>query len=180
MMCLSGLTQNDCSNIFVWINTLSDDLKFTPKYDLDSVEFLDLKLTKSGNSFNTTLHRKSVQRNMLLHFRSYHSMSLRRGLPVGQFIQLRPICSTIHEYRRQVHDLKARLRERGYPSYLVKRAYSRASHIHTEWWKSPTVIEGKENLDDSDQFVGVLPFMPHATEVVSVLRKHWEHFILAF
>ncbi|XP_077137950.1 uncharacterized protein LOC143804098 [Ranitomeya variabilis] len=70
--------------------------------------------------------RKSTSTNSLLHFSSSHQSSLIWGIPVGQFLRMRQICSDEDSFEKQSTDLSMRFTERGYSSQSIERGYWRA------------------------------------------------------
>ncbi|XP_069615893.1 uncharacterized protein [Ranitomeya imitator] len=58
---------------------------------------------------------------------SSHPISTVRGIPVGQFLRARRICSDDHKFESQAIDLARRFTQRGYSKRMIKRGYIRAS-----------------------------------------------------
>ncbi|XP_077137802.1 uncharacterized protein LOC143803929 [Ranitomeya variabilis] len=77
---------------------------------------------------HTDVFRKPTSTNSLLHFSSSHQSSLIRGIPVGQFLRMRRICSDEESFEKQSRDLSRRFTERGYSSQAIERGYWRAKH----------------------------------------------------
>lgn len=62
----------------------------------------------------TGLHRKSAATNNLLHFSSFHSKHLRKGIPKGQFLRIRRNCSDEKDFKETAANLTDRFCTRGY------------------------------------------------------------------
>jgi len=90
------------NELFNFINSLNDDLKFTMEIGDDQLCFLDLKITLSNNNLSTTVYSKPTDSHLYLHSTSCHSQSTINGIPKGVALRLRRICSTDTEYRRKV------------------------------------------------------------------------------
>lgn len=62
---------------------------------------------------------------MTLHFTSAHPKHCREGIPYGQFLRLRRICTKDTDFVRQALFL-----DRGYPRELILREFIRATCKH--------------------------------------------------
>ncbi|OCT98332.1 hypothetical protein XELAEV_18010563mg [Xenopus laevis] len=91
------------------------------------VNFLDIKIYRDqqGN-IATTLYRKETATNSLLHARSQHPQRTITGIPVGQYLRIKRICSNPEEFKSEAKKLYERFRERGYSHNSLKKAYKRA------------------------------------------------------
>uniref|UniRef100_A0A8C5N1S5 Reverse transcriptase domain-containing protein n=1 Tax=Leptobrachium leishanense TaxID=445787 RepID=A0A8C5N1S5_9ANUR len=112
-----------------FVSLLNDNvynLKFTFEIQKDSISFLDIKISKTdGGTLSTTLYKKATATNSLLHWQSFHPLPLKRGIPVGQYLRLRRICSSDDEFLIKAKKLKD-FREKGYPNRHLKRAFQQA------------------------------------------------------
>lgn len=68
--------------------------KFTMYYDHETINFLDIKISKTGSVLMADVYIKSTDRSTLLHARCFHPVPLKRGLPVSQFTRIRRIYET--------------------------------------------------------------------------------------
>ncbi|KAM9324806.1 ovostatin-like [Gastrophryne carolinensis] len=111
------------------LNTNDFNILLTAQPPAKQVTFLDLTLTiNEDGSIGTGLFRKETSVNSLLHYNSFHPTSLKRGIPVGQFLRLRRNCSEEMEFMRQAESLANRFMARGYPREVVNRALERAKN----------------------------------------------------
>ncbi|CAJ0966495.1 unnamed protein product [Ranitomeya imitator] len=116
----------DC-NQFIWdLNVNNLNIKLTSVISETNIDFLDLRLSIMDSRIVSGLHRKTTATNSLLHFTSFHTFHLRKGIPKGQFLRVRRNCSTDDEFRHQAKDLSDRFKKRGYPQRLVSGAFQHA------------------------------------------------------
>ncbi|XP_071983960.1 uncharacterized protein [Engystomops pustulosus] len=108
------------------LNNNTTNIKLTYKVGLE-IDFLDVKIKvdKEGK-METEVYRKHTATNSLLHAESAHIPSTIKGIPVGQFLRLKRICSNESNFEQQAEDLKERFLERGYSRRNIRRAYRRA------------------------------------------------------
>ncbi|CAJ0958429.1 unnamed protein product [Ranitomeya imitator] len=76
------------------LNNNTMNIKLTCKYSQVSLDFLDIQITKGSDGLlETNVFRKDTAVNSLLHASSSHPKSLIEGIPTGQFIRIKRICS---------------------------------------------------------------------------------------
>ena len=75
------------------------------KFDGKQIEFIDtLVYIDQQNKLQTTLFRKSSDRQNFLNAKLEHPYSLKKSIPYNQVFQIRRICSTFQEYH--IHSRK--------------------------------------------------------------------------
>lgn len=77
------------------------------------INFLDVKIMKDNGTLQTTLYSKSMDRNNLLRYNSPHARFF-FGIPRGQFIRARKICSGDYEYEKSKNKLNQKFTTKGY------------------------------------------------------------------
>ena len=125
-----------------YLNSLHPSIKFTYKYSLDSIEFLDVLVKKEGNTLVTDLFVKETDTHQLLHFSSCHPFHTKKGIPYGQALRLRRICSREDFFENRISDLKKWLLARDYDQQLVETQVGRAASLDRE---SLLQRSGREN-----------------------------------
>ena len=111
-----------------YLNSINPSIQFTSKYSLNSIEFLDVWVTKVGNGLKTSLFVKETDTHQYLHFSSCHVFHTKKAIPYGQALRLRRIISDDMEFEEKCTDLKSWLVERAYPEELVQNQINRAKH----------------------------------------------------
>ncbi|XP_041431933.1 uncharacterized protein LOC121397896 [Xenopus laevis] len=101
-------------------------LAFTMETHKLHIPFLDVLFSVERDAVVTDLYRKPITRNTLLHSDSAHPLSCKKGIPVGQFIRLRRICSSWERFNVQAMQLWDRFLERGYENEVIREAYEKA------------------------------------------------------
>ena len=96
------------------LNEVHETIKFTVEKSWESINFLDTTVIKSNNVLTTTLYVKPTDRNNYLPFDSAHPLHCKRGLPYGQFLRIRRICSSEAEFERHCIRKAALMRQKGY------------------------------------------------------------------
>lgn len=90
--------------------------------DSRSVPFLDVIPSGKEGRIVSSLHRKPLSGNILLHADSGHPSHVTCGIPVGQFLRLRRVCSE----EEDLHKLKRVMCDRfclgGYNTDTLRRA----------------------------------------------------------
>ena len=90
------------------------------KYSKNKIEFFDTLTYKDKNiNTQTTLYKKSTDRQNYIHSKSTHPFSLKNSIAYSQALRLKWICSTTGEYEKHRDNLKKQLLKKGYPETMV-------------------------------------------------------------
>ncbi|CAJ0943858.1 unnamed protein product [Ranitomeya imitator] len=114
------------------LNKNNQNIKLTYQFG-HKIEFLDLSITVQPNGrLSTTVYRKPTATNSLLHASSSHLKSTINGIPIGQFLRVKRICSEHQEFEIQSETLKKRFQDRGYNKKVIEKGYRRARETPRE------------------------------------------------
>ncbi|OCT96309.1 hypothetical protein XELAEV_18013984mg [Xenopus laevis] len=109
------------------LNSNDINLRITAEINKDIINFLDIQIYRDiNNNVQTTVFRKETATNNLLDAKSQHPSGLIRGIPTGQYLRVRRLCSsTLADLKNEAdNELYQRFKQRGYNS--LKKAYKRA------------------------------------------------------
>ena len=132
------------------LNSSNENIKFTSEISDHELNFLDVTVCVSDNKLTTDLYTKPTDRNTYLPFDSAHPNHCMRGLPYGQFLRIRRICSKDDDFKRHASKKAAQLLQHGYPKKLLLEALLKAynkdrqSLLQTE--KTPPSTNVNENI----------------------------------
>nr|XP_033815550.1 uncharacterized protein LOC117367239 [Geotrypetes seraphini] len=150
------------------INLKDPNITFTYQYNQHQISFLDIMISKYNNQISTSLYKKPSDRNSLLQYGSFHPRALRNGIPVGQFLRLRRICSNDEDFNKQAMELYDKFKDRGYPGKVIRRAWKRAKNCHRPWLMLPSNRQQKE-----PDTVCVMPFTGSSNAIKHIILKYW-------
>lgn len=112
------------------LNTVHDTIKFTMEVSSRQVHFLDMTVQLEGPSISTTLYQKPTDTNNLLHYQSAHPIHCRTGIPYGQFLRLRRLCTHFPDFVTHGLAKAKQFLDRGYPLDLLSREMLRAAILN--------------------------------------------------
>ncbi|XP_078583735.1 uncharacterized protein LOC144866254 [Branchiostoma floridae x Branchiostoma japonicum] len=152
------------------LNTAHPTIKFTVETSTTSINFLDVTINVSEGVFTTDLYTKPTDKHQYLLRNSSHPTHCKRGIPFGQFLRVRRICSDEPKYRERAQQLKGFFQKRGYEDALLDEAAQRALHRPRE-----ELLRGqkKKRATPQDRPVLVTTYNPHLPPVNNILRKYW-------
>ena len=102
------------------LNQKHPSIKFDYKFDCKQIEFLDtLVYIDQQNKLQTTLSRKSSERQNFLNAKLEHLYSLKKSIPFSQTLRIRRICSTFQEYDSHSRKLIEQFVNKGYKKDVV-------------------------------------------------------------
>ena len=134
------------------LNSQNPDIKFENplKYSKVSIEFLDVQITRVGDSLKTDLYTKPTDTHQYLEFSSCHPYHIKRSIPYSQALRLRRICSEENDFLKRISQLKQWLYNRGYDRKMVDEQIKEACKSSREdalREKDPREAEAKEKKD---------------------------------
>ena len=126
IFCLWQHGRTELDKFITHLNGVHDSIKFTADISEESINFLDTTVLIKNRELETTLYVKPTDRNNYLPFNSAHPLHCKRGLPYGQFLRIRRICSEEKEFEKHCVRKAAQMRQKGYPAPLLSQAFKRA------------------------------------------------------
>ena len=76
------------------LNSFHGNISFTYKQEIDrKISFFDILILRNGNSFETTVHRKSTHNDIYLHCESFAPNAWKRSTPRTLVLKAHAICS---------------------------------------------------------------------------------------
>ena len=118
----------DALHLFIHhLNECMPSFKFEAETSRTEVHFLDVtvRLDPQG-SISTTLYTKPTDSHNYVNYKSCHPKSCRNGIPYGQFLRLRRICSTEEDFIMKSKTLAFHFHQANYPSKLIQESFERA------------------------------------------------------
>ncbi|XP_077145895.1 uncharacterized protein LOC143807824 [Ranitomeya variabilis] len=154
------------------LNQNQFNINLTYKYGR-TVDFLDLKIkTLEDGKIVTDVFRKSTATNTLLHASSAHHRSTINGIPTGQFLRIKRICTTMEDYEKQSSDLARRFHDRGYSNRQIKKGLKKANKTPREELLYGTGRK-KESKDNKSELRFITRFNKQWPELTNIMQKHW-------
>ena len=138
IFCLWQHGEDELEKFTTHLNSVHETIKFTIEKSRTSVSFLDTEVHLDNNHLYTNLYVKPTDRNNYLPFDSAHPYHCKKGLPYGQFLRMRRICSRVEDYHCHCVNKAALLRQKGYPQSLMDDAYTKARDKNRDELLHPT------------------------------------------
>ena len=154
------------SEFVEYLNTAHHSIKFTAEWSKESVNFLDTKVIKKGNELVTDLYTKQTDTHQLLHRSSCHPYHTKKGIPYGQALRIRRICSEDSFFDEGMGDLKSWLIGRGYHEGEIDSQLDKVRQLDRE-----ILLNGISKQKDDTRIPLVLTYHPALQGVSNILRK---------
>ncbi|OCT73652.1 hypothetical protein XELAEV_18032615mg [Xenopus laevis] len=158
------------------LNVNRFNLTLTLNYHSTRLEFLDTEIKVGQDGYvSTNLYRKKTAGNSLLHAQSMHPYRCIEGIPKGQYIRLRLICSTDEDFKREAYSLYQRFKLRGYKTRCLRRAYQYALSLNRDDLlykrRNPNTQISSPKTQEVTRLV--LTYNTNDNEIRSSIHKHW-------
>ena len=126
IFCIWQHGESSLESFIEHLNGAHRTIKFTAKTSDTRVNFLDTTVIVREKELITTLYVKPTDRNTYLPFNSAHPYHCKKGLPYGQFLRIRRICSQENDFETNCVKKSTLLLQKGYPMRLLHKAYVKA------------------------------------------------------
>ena len=162
-----------------YLNSIHPNIKFTYKISTECVEFLDVLVRRDGDTLSTDLYVKDTDTHQFLHFDSCHPFHTKRGIPYGQALRIRRICSKDDFFERRMVDLKQWLISRGYQREMVDTQIDKARLYD----RDTLLSEVRPRMQSSDKVFLVITYHPALSKRIydilksnqNILQSNAEH-----
>lgn len=151
-----------------FLNEVHASIKFTSHISDNKVSFLDTIITKEGNALATDLYTKPTDANNYLHYDSAHPPHCKKGIPYGQFLRIRRICSKPEDFKRHCLTKAAHFATRGYPLKEVAEALHKAAS------KPEADLTCTRKPPEEEAIVLVTTYHPSFNDTSSITRRNWD------
>ena len=88
------------------LNSCPPTIKFTAEYSLDKINFLDVKVIRSGNKLLTDLYIKSTDSRQYLEFSSCYVYHCKKSIPYSQALRFNRISSENRFFDKRCNQLE--------------------------------------------------------------------------
>ena len=138
----------ELDNFISYLNSRMPSIKFEAEKSLEQVSFLDVLVKLKGRKLETTLYTKPTDSHNYINYASCHQKSCRDGIPYGQFLRLKRICSTEEEFVRNSKSLAFYFHKADYPLDLIQKSFERAYAQDRQMLITPksdtTIVDGEK------------------------------------
>ena len=149
-----------------FLNSAHHSIKFAAEYSKESVNFLDVKVIRKEDSIITDLYTKPTDTHQLLHHSSRHPNHTKRGIPYGQALRLRRICSEETFFGNRLGELEIHLLDRGYKRGEIESQVNRVKGLDRR-----DLLDRSQNEEDDSRIPLVLTYHPAFFKVHEILRN---------
>eukprot|EP00058_Branchiostoma_floridae_P012378 XP_002597866.1 hypothetical protein BRAFLDRAFT_105473 [Branchiostoma floridae] len=99
---------------------------------------------------------------------SSHPKHCKQGIPYGQFLRLRRICSSTPRFKEKAAEFRQHFQQRGYEEALLDDAITRAQERPRE-----DTLKEKGPTPPQERTVLVTTYSPHLPPLQTIIRKYW-------
>lgn len=112
----------------IYINNSSPFLKFTSESSSAEISYLDLTISKDAtNKIQTSIFRKPMSRNSILHVMNNHPKHVKSNIPTGQFLQIKRNYLNPIDFTLKSEEMTNRFKEKDYSMTTIQQAAQRAA-----------------------------------------------------
>ena len=163
--------QEELTQFVSHLNCVHKTIKFTAETSPSSVNFLDTVISvDSALKLKTSLYVKPTDTAGYLHFQSAHPRHCIRGIPYGQFLRIRRICTGETDFFNHCVVKGQHFVRRGYPVEMIGEAFYKASQIERD-----TLLQPKTKVTQAEvPNILVTTFNPGFLGLKKVVTKNWD------
>ena len=149
-------------------------IKFTIEKEVNNkLPFLDVLVYHNplNHSFSFDVYRKPTNKEMYIHYFSYHSSQVKSNIIVNLIIRALRICDPCFIDKEINHIINV-FKQLGYPIHFIEKSISRAKRR----FYNPTPTENKSEHVNTL----TLPYHNQLTQIKTIIERHQKDFRLAF
>ena len=162
----------ELNNFVEHLNNTHDTIKFSMETSKVEISFLDTMVKLDNGEIITDLYCKPTDRNNYLPFNSAHPYHCKKGLPYGQFLRLRRICSRDEDFLTQSAKKAALLLQKQYPMELLINSYLKAQAKDRVDLLQPKGNQGSEKKESA--IFLTTTYNPAYNGLPNQVRKTWD------
>ena len=152
------------------LNSVHNTIKFTSEISAHKVCFLDTwAILHENGSIQTDLYTKPTDSNNYLTYQSAHPPHCKKGIPGGQFLRLRRICSDEDSFIKHSIIKGKHFLRRGYPIDVLKQGFLKALNTDRD---SLLKITPKDK-NEEPPLILVTTFNPGFHGLRNIVDKNW-------
>ena len=155
-----------------FLNSAHRSIKFTAEYSKETIHFLDVQVIKKDDRIVTDLYTKPTDTHQLLHHSSCHPSHTKRGIPYGQALRLRRICSEEGFFAKRLGELETYLLERGYSKGEIDSQVNRVKGLDRR-----DLLGRSQNHNDDSRIPLVLTYHPAFFKVHEIFAKLFKYVV---
>ncbi|OCT74364.1 hypothetical protein XELAEV_18033337mg [Xenopus laevis] len=141
------------------LNTNSFNLSFIINCDSSRLEFLEIEIKKNHEGLlSTNLHQKKT---------------CIEGIPKGQYLKLRRICSSDEDFKQEAYKLYQRFKTSGYKTETLHRAYQWAVAQNREDLLYKANGTCKISTNTKTQTRLIMTYNKNYRDIRFLIHKHW-------
>ena len=149
-----------------YLNSSHPTIKFTADYSFETINFLDVTISKDGDHLSTDLYIKPTDTHQYLHATSAHPSHVKRAIPYGQALRLNRICSDDLSFDRNCDNLEAWLIRQGYSAKMIRHEIIKARKFRRN-----DLLDKAKHQRKSPDLVLSLTYHPALSRLKNILSK---------
>ncbi|MEE6517844.1 hypothetical protein FKM82_028355 [Ascaphus truei] len=148
------------------------NLHFTFETDTVKINYLDVTIHGDPiTDIHTDIYTKPHARNSYLHARSSHPKTLIRGIPKGQFLRYKRLCSDPETFLKHSKTLSDKFLSRGYNKADVDVVLLNAKTVDRVDLLKKKIRNKQTKFQDMPLFI--TKFSKQASQIRQIVSKHW-------
>ncbi len=153
------------------MNSCTTFFNFTQEISLESVTFLDTRISLENGNLIADLYCKPTDSHNYLYYSSAHPRTCKDSIPYSQFLRVRRICTKNADFYKHCITLCAHFIRRNYPGALLEEALFKASQLDREALLCPPEKKVKTN---EDSVFLISTYHPHHHFLQDMVKKNWD------
>ena len=147
-----------------YMNSRHKNIKFTKEVEKDnSLPFLDFRIDRKLNNFETSIYRKPTFSGVYLNFKSYVPKTYKRGLINCLLFRVYHLCSNWSIIHDEINEIKKILINNNYPlsfvNFYIKRFLDKCIVK-----KNPEKVIAESS--EKEEFIITLPFLGNQSNII--------------
>ena len=162
----------ELQNLLSFMNSVHPTIKFTFSTSKQSISFLDLEISKHNYQLLSTVHRKSTDTSMLLHYHSNYPQHIKECIIYSQALHYKLLISNDETLEQELYNLTKILLARDYPLNVINRNIKKSLKFRQQdLINKENTKEKSQNLNDTIPFN--ITYSTIGSKADRIFQKNW-------
>ncbi|XP_063955552.1 uncharacterized protein LOC135154173 [Lytechinus pictus] len=161
-------TEDDLASFHNAFNAHNPNIQFTIENSREKIHFLDVNVSKNGDSLSTSVYIKPTDSFSYLEYNSFHPSHTKKSIVYSQLLRYKRITSDPKVFEADAANLGELFIRRGYPPRLVHHALTQIRKKSRE-----DLLSAEPKQGNNERIPLVTTYHPQAKRFAKTTKREW-------
>ena len=158
----------DLTSFHEEFNTHNSNIQFTMESSRENIHFLDVNVSKNGNTLSSSVYTKPTDSFSYLEYTSFHPSHTKQSIVYSQLLRYRRITSDPKVFEADALKLCQQFVTRGYPTRLVNHALTQVRRK-----SRMDLLSAEPKQKNNERIPLVTTYHPQIKKFANTTKREW-------